>query len=119
LAEFEEFSFDPSRHQCERLAEATEGVPIDYRVIPPFVWRTSSNRRSPCGRRDSGGSGHQPIFLHDPSVARRDISGPRYWKAPQTRGFSFEALCEFAAVGRKMPPRNGLTGSFSALQSLM
>jgi hypothetical protein len=29
LAEFQESSFDPSRHQCERLAEATEGVPID------------------------------------------------------------------------------------------
>jgi hypothetical protein len=36
LAEFQEFSFDPSRHQCARLAEATEGVPIDYTVIPPF-----------------------------------------------------------------------------------
>jgi hypothetical protein len=38
-------------------------------------------RVRPVGRRrcNAGrpGSGHQPVFLHDPSVARRDISGRR------------------------------------------
>jgi hypothetical protein len=48
--------------------------------------RTSSTRRSLCGRSRSSGSGRQPVFLHDSSVARTDISGPATTEIPAKRG---------------------------------
>jgi hypothetical protein len=71
----------------DRASDGRESGPVAMRARSPIVYfavfdavpvgESAVPVAFLCGRSRSSGSGRQPVFLHDSSVARTDISGPR------------------------------------------
>jgi hypothetical protein len=83
---------------------------------PDVAWKTAVTLPPPCGRSRISGSGRQPVFLGDRSVARRGISGHRTGHPPRNRaeqgksvGFG-EALRGFRIAHPRLWPREGNGG---------
>ena len=83
-------------------------APIQYRRLPrasparaeaTSAPRVDASSSAPRRRDLNRSSGRQPIFLPDPRVAPRDISGPRYSERSANAGLSSRrARCEGSAV---------------------